>query len=206
MILTHGANSLKVEDDSKVTIGGRDYPVVKIGNQLWLAENLDYKFDGLVFNPPDWDSTSSNGCYFEGGQTPYKPEYGMIYNGYAMKYLNNNRATLLPSGWHVPSKNEFSTLITAVGGTSVAGKKLKSTSGWDSGHGTDDSGFTALPAGARFYYGAWTGADSMTGYWTSTANGNTESYRYKIRGEDDISESTYDNKYGYSIRLVKTVT
>jgi uncharacterized protein (TIGR02145 family) len=129
----------------------------------------------------------------------------MLYNGYAMKYLNDNRATLLPSGWHVPSMDEFGTLITAVGGTSVGGKKLKSTSGWASGNGTDDYGFTALPAGARFYYGAWTGDDVMTGYWTSTINSSTDSYRYKIRGEDDISESIYNNEYGYSIRLVKTL-
>ena len=196
----------KWTDPRYVEIGGRDYLTVKIGNQQWLAENLDYMFDGLVFNPSDWNSTTRNCCYFHGGQTPYKSGYGMLYNGYAMKYLNDNCATLLPSGWHVPSKSEFSTLITAVGGTSVAGKKLKSTSGWASGNGTDDYGFTALPAGALFYYGAWTGDDVMTGYWTSTANGNTKSYRYRIQGGDEINESIYDNKYGYSLRLVKTLS
>jgi len=129
---------------------GKVYKTVKIGEQVWLAENLAYAAEG-------------SGCY--------DVKYGRLYHwDTAMKSC--------PEGWHLPSKEEWQTLFDFVGGMKIAGKKLKATSGWDehdgkSGDGTDDFGFAALPGGygdsdpdsnrwfpsSEGYYGEWWTSD-----------------------------------------------
>lgn len=200
---------------SLVNIGGRDYPFVKIGNQLWLAENLDYKFSyngsTLTINPTRnayyaaaWYYNRDESTY--GIDGPYK--CGLLYNWYAAKYLEDNKATLLPEGWHVPTQDEWGTLITAVGGSSTAGTKLKAldnsvTSNWPSGwNGTNDYEFNALPTG---YYDSE--SSTFIGLGTATAFWNTSeaSYVY-LSTESSPFISYYNNISGFSLRLVKTVT
>ena len=134
---------------STVKIGGRDYPFVQIGNQLWITENLDWKFDGLTFRDGvdgnEMDDTSlEQACYYSYDESTYGVtgnKYGLLYNGSAVRYLNS--ANILPTGWRIPSTSDFNELITFVGEN--PGRKLKSTS-WN---GTDDYGFNAKP------YGFW---------------------------------------------------
>lgn len=213
MILTHGANSLKVEDDSKVTIGGRDYPVVKIGNQLWIAENLDYKFDVNGSQIPIGGSdqpTTPHAWYYNNDEASYGIDgtykCGLMYNWYAADYLEQNKSTLLPDGWHVPSKTEWQTLLTTAGGDSIALPKIKAldnsiTSNWPSQwNGTDDYGFKLLPGGSGF-----SDIGSRTNLWTATVDDS--SYAWLL----DIWSSTigfyisqkYNRKY---LRLVKDST
>ncbi len=126
---------------------GKKYKTVKIGNQTWMAENLNYE-------APDskcYDNNSAN-C----------AKYGRLYDfETAMK--------VCPPGWHLPSKEEYEILDKAVGGEKVAGKKLKSKSGWNNnGNGTDEFGFSALPGGfcysvSFFYYAG------NIGYWWSSS-------------------------------------
>ena len=137
---------------------GRTYKTVTIGAQTWMAENLNYE-------------TASSYCY---GDSPANcTKYGRLYtwaaamdsagtwssNGKGCGYKKTCSPTypvrgVCPEGWHLPSKNEWETLFAAVGGKLVAGSKLKSTSGWyKNGNGTDDFGFSALPAGYRYYIG-----------------------------------------------------
>ena len=110
-----------------VVIGGRTYKTVTIGNQEWLAENLDYKFDGLEIS--DVESLSDViANYYDGDEATYGRygnRYGLLYNWKAVDYIEQNKATLLPSDWHVPTATEWDTLVTTVGGASVAGAKLK---------------------------------------------------------------------------------
>ena len=107
------------------------------------------------------------------------------------------------NGWHVPTTAEWDALANAVGGTGVAGSKLKSSTGWSSGNGTDDFGFAAFPAGNRlsgsFYY-----LDSRAYFWTATENSSTDAY-YRNFGTGASMGSSYNNKtYGaFSVRLVK---
>jgi len=126
-------------DNSYVYSGG----TVKIGNQTWMARNLDR-------------ATTNSVCYNNSADSCAK--YGRLYNW-------NDAKTACPSGWHLPTNAEWDALMTAVGGSSTAGRKLKSTSGWyNNGNGTDDYGFSALPGGhgnsdGNFdyagYYGYW---------------------------------------------------
>lgn len=195
MILTHGANSLKSNEN---IIGGKEYSVTKIGNQIWLAENLVYEFPGLVIGN---ESSASNirACYYDNNKSKYAGN-GLLYTWYAAKYLDDNKSTLIP-GWRVPSANDWSILMNTAGGQSYAGKKLKSTIGWTTGAGTDDYGFNAKPYGRNdagfkdLGYGAY--------FWTSSENGTTLGLYRFLNSADYVS--TYDGSKAnsYSVRLVK---
>ena len=195
--------------DSSVNIGGRDYPIVKIGNQVWLAENLDFKYDVNGSQIPiGLESVSSiepRGNYYYNDETTYGAngnKYGLLYNWPAVKYLNDHRADLIP-GWHVPTADEWNALATAVGGTSVAGTKLKSTTDWSSGAGTDDYGFSTLPAG--YYKLSFIDLGSYAYFWTATENSSKISNAYCRKFSTDASLTSYSlfKDYQFSVRLVK---
>jgi len=105
---------------------GKKYKTVKIGEQIWMAENLNIEMGKSVCYEND-----ENNC----------KKYGRLYDmETAMK--------VCPSGWHLPSKNEWKTLWDFAGGEKIAGNKLKAKSGWESnGNGEDAFGFAALPGG-----------------------------------------------------------
>jgi len=208
MILTHGANSLPRGGSDPDVIGGRKYRTVTIGTQTWLAENLDYKFDGLIIGQsPAANNTELRANYYNNDETTYGVNglnIGLLYNWYAVKYLNDNRDTLMP-GWHVPTRDEWNTLIEFAGGSDSAGKKLKSTTRWlNNGNGTDDYGFTAYPSG---YYQdiSFSNVVSDADYWTitPTTNPNYAYYKYILASNDRVNDSSYIKPFQYSLRLVK---
>lgn len=126
------------------------YDIIKIGNQTWMAENLNYE-------------TKDSHCY-KNKSTNCKM-YGRFYAWDAAQKA-------CPVGWHLPSKKDFEILIKTVGGEDNAGKMLKSTYGWHENHdGTDDFGFNALPTGG--YFGnedGWAFLGSGASFWSSTEN------------------------------------
>jgi uncharacterized protein (TIGR02145 family) len=196
---------------NEVKIGGRWYPYVQIGNQLWITENLDYKFDvngsqipigvnGAPTTPAAWYYNNDEATYGVNGN-----RYGLLYNWYAAKYLDDNKATLLPEGWHVPSTTEWDALATAVGGRSTAGTVLKSTTDWTSGNGTDDFGFAAFPAGSRdlssfLFLGA------LARFWTANESSSSDAYVRFFNASASILSDYYSKDYAHSVRLVKTLT
>ena len=116
----------KTHEKSFVKIGSQKYKTVKIGNQIWMAENLN------------WKSKDSK-CYK--GLSANCKKYGQFYDW-------KEAQTVCPEGWHLPSQWEWESLIDVAGGKDEAGKVLKSKHGWNnSGNGTDLFGFSALPAG-----------------------------------------------------------
>jgi len=130
---------------------GKKYRTVKLGNQTWMAQNLNYPAENSVC----YDNKSGN-C----------SKYGRLYTWDAAK-------NACPAGWHLPSNEEWTALAGHVGGTSVASKKLKSVTGWDDrGNGTDNFEFTALPGG----YGDKRGFHNIRyyGYWWSATESNAE--------------------------------
>jgi len=124
---------------------GQTYRTVKIGNRTWMAENLNFQTE----NSWCYDNNSAN-C----------SKYGRLYTwDAAMKAC--------PSGWRLPSDNDWTALTNAVG--SNAGTKLKSQTGWnDNGNGTDDFGFSALPGGSRSTDGSFDGVGSYGHWWSAT--------------------------------------
>lgn len=186
---TSGSSSSVVpEDPSSVVTGtmtdnrdGQTYKTVKIGDQVWMAENLNFE-------------TDSSFCYNDSAE--YCAKYGRLYVWTAAM-------DACPSDWHLPDLAEWRMLLAAVGGDSIAGTKLKSTSGWNSdGNGTDDFGFTVLPAGG---WGSKDFVGEAAAFWTSEWYDEYDNYAYGIRlYTDTIVRKFYSNKYiGSSVRCVK---
>ena len=176
-------NMLKMSSAAGGTITDVDnnlYNTVKIGTQVWMAENLKTtKYNDGTSIPNVTDNTVWSalitGAYCDYNNTPsISTTYGRMYNGYsvdnniATKVASNGGKNVCPTGWHVPSNAEWITLTSYLGGESVAGGKLKETGTmhWltpNSG-ATNESGFTALAGGRRSYNGCSTSlATTVTG-------------------------------------------
>jgi uncharacterized protein (TIGR02145 family) len=151
------------------------YKTVLIGNQVWMAENLrtkKYNDDSdvtLVTDPTAWKALTSEAyCWYNNDEATNKPLYGAMYNWFAV-----NKGNLCPTGWHVPTDDEWTALTTTLGGESVAGGKLKEdgTTHWLSPNtgATNESGFTALPGGYRYRLnGTFNDVGKLSYWWSST--------------------------------------
>lgn len=184
-------------------IGGRVYNTVIIGGKEWMAENLDFKFSGLAIGQGS-SSSEPRANYYSNNESTYGVngnKYGLLYNWIAVKYLEDHKSELIP-GWHVPTTTEWDALATAVGGSGVAGTKLKSTTGWSSGNGDGSYGFAAFPAGYQSS-GSFDGLGSYAYFWTATEYSSSNAYyRYFDTGAS-MNSYNYDKTYAYSVRLVK---
>ena len=190
-------------------IDGNIYHAVRIGTQTWMLENLKtarYN-DGTaipnVTDDPEWTNiTSPAYCWFNNDNSN-KNKYGALYNWYAV----NDPRGLAPVGWHVPTDAEWTTLITDLGGGSVAGGKLKEigTTHWrePNNEATNETGFTALPAGG--FYGAYGFLDINNGssWWSTTKITNDASWERYISFDSSIDRDTHTNSWGNSIRCIK---
>ena len=203
-----------------IDIPAKDY------SEVWMAENLNYRYLG-----PTADEDSSSFCYDNDPANCTK--YGRLYlwsaamdsagiikgntaNGcgyYSECSLSGTVRGVCPKGWHLPSEAEWSALFTAVGGKSAARTKLKSASGWNSsGNGTDDFGFSALPAGYRYENGSYYGEGKIAYFWSSSFSSSTDNInndyadrRYLYYNNDPPAHDRSNNNEdeGYSVRCLK---
>lgn len=181
---------------------------VTIGNQIWTTTNLNvsrYRNGDIipeVYDPEIWRNLTS-GAYC----TSECDNYTKLYNWYAV----SDPRGLAPEGWHVPSTLEISTLANFLGGASVAGGKMKSTSSaWRVPNiaATNSHGFTALPFGGRLAEAnGWYACDNFGIWWTSTETSATEARYYRVQGTSAVLETSFltpqDKREGYNIRLIK---
>ncbi|HAM11541.1 MAG: hypothetical protein A2X05_09425 [Bacteroidetes bacterium GWE2_41_25] len=187
-------------------IEGNTYKTIEIGTQVWMAENLAAtKFnDGtdifLATNITSWTLATDPAYSWYNNSLV---DYGALYNWYAV-----NSGKLCPAGWHVGTDDEWTTLSTFLGGSIVAGSKLKETGTihWQSPNSgaTNSSGFSALPGGYRYYNGAFN-AVKRYGYWwtsseTTVANGYGRDMYY---GYSNLDRITSDKRSGASVRCIK---
>ena len=200
---------------TSVEIGGRVYPVVQIGNQLWMAENLDWKWSGLNMG---MNSNIQSAVYYNNDASTYGIngyKCGLLYNSHAADYLEANKSTLLPNDWRVPTLADFTTLKNYINDSSNDGYKLsKSGLSWaPNWNGSDDFDFSMIPSGQC----SW---DDVFG-WIFIQIGlqgcfkvlehNYVVNRYNDSGVNNqlrlssISNQTNYQAY-YSIRLVRTIS
>lgn len=202
------------ESGTVTDASGNAYNTVQIGTQCWMKENLNTsKFsDGSVIpriiQNNEWSvreapSYSSINSY-----------YGKLYNQYTISDQRN----VCPDGWHVPTSAEWKVLFDSLGGTSVAGGKLKSTASTDNtvcecgkwhnpnNFATNSSGFTALPGSGRSYTGSSLGEEGKRAmFWTSDpphTDGGVR-YYYITNEYGGVYTNVMNRKYGYSIRCVR---
>ena len=157
------------------TYQGYHYSTVQIGDQCWFGENLRNEFysngDAIPLNETSVYGETDSYCqsYAEGMNACNPAEslshFGRLYTWYAVI----DSAGLCPTGWHVPSDLEWTEMTDFLGGEYAAGPKLKSTSGWfNEGNGTNESGFTGLPAGEHNEIGEFWSAGRLGDWWSST--------------------------------------
>ena len=204
---------------------------VVIGSQIWSKFNLDVTTysDGTpipqVSNPVEWSNlTTGAWCYYN-NDPANGVVYGKLYNWYA---VHDSRG-LAPAGWHIPTDTEWSDLATFLGGEIIAGSKLKedsTTSTWDvsTNYATNQSGFTAVPAGTGYlnYHLAppvvpaapdptladlFKGKTKVTYWWSSTTTGSAASDIVWSRNVNSSSNQLVRNgvikSSALSVRCVK---
>jgi uncharacterized protein (TIGR02145 family) len=191
-------------------IQGNIYKTVKIGNQIWMTENLKTTMynDGTeipkITDAISWSNLTSGGyCWYNNDELTYQYSYGALYNGYSV-----NSGRLCPSGWHVPQIEEWERLREFIGDSTKGGGKLKEagTDHWlTPNKGADNiSGFTALPAGIRYFEGTYASLSYFTGIWSSTETGPTNQWYMSLYfGDATFSINHINKKYGFSVRCIK---
>lgn len=191
-----------------IDANGNSYNSVKLGAQIWMAENLKTtKFkDGstipLATSITIWDALSTPAyCWFNNNEATFKNMYGALYNWYTVDTGN-----LCPAGWHVPNDTEWSTLVTFLGGDGIAGGKLKEvgTTHWFSPNtgATNESGFNALPAGSCFD-GKFAGIGDYGFWWNSTTIPGNNTARSIYYSAELVHKAAYSKNYGFSVRCLK---
>jgi uncharacterized protein (TIGR02145 family) len=181
-------------------IDGNIYKTVKIGTQVWMAENLKtthYRGGNPIPNITDnteWKNLYTGACCDYNNTV--SADYGKLYNSFAVTSAQN----ICPADWHVPSSAEWDALINNLGGTSGAGGKLKEagTAHWASPNtATNESGFTALGGGYRNWDGAYYNLLTMGIWWSSTITYMMGNSSTGVIGMSDNSTS------GHSVRCVR---
>ena len=212
------AQALSPGSDSLVDIDGNVYKTVKIGSQLWMAENLKvtrYRNGEVIPNVTDygqWENLSTGARCAYNNDDGNVATYGLLYNWYAV----NDPRGLAPSGWRVPTDADWKKLEMYLGMSkrdandegfreSPVGDKLKATSGWDdNGNGNNESGFTALPGGYRVDHGTFDGIGSNGGWWSSTELSSTHAwYRGLDYNDSDVLRYYFSKHNGFSVRCVR---
>ena len=198
-------------------VDGRSYDVLTLGSQCWMKQNLQVtKFNDLTLIPIDaGGGLSGYGSSYTGwrdtrtsAMTVYEhdanniPIYGYLYNQYAV----NDPKGLCPSGWHVPTHAEWTTLSTCLGGESVAGEKMKlvGTTYWMPNYDANNcSDFSGYPGGFRRNDGLFYFKAQNAYFWTSTSAKNRalSGTNKELRESNDAN--SYQQNVGLSVRCIK---
>ena len=199
------------------TRDGKTYKIVKIGSQTWFAENLNYAVEGSKCYGEGDTVVLGDGQYYTPKKTLSPDEVQTNCAKYGRLYTWEAALKACPAGTHLPTNEEWATLVDYVGGDSTAGIKLKSSTGWrDKGNGTNDYGFSAIPGGrvdsdGRFDNVGYFDADDI-GYWWNDMEDNDNPAGVIIMNYIDIdnlnkevirSEGDNDETNLFSVRCVK---
>lgn len=207
-------------------IEGNEYKTIEIGTQTWMAENLrttmysDNTAIPLITDGGEWEDLTTPGyCWYDNDEEMYKNIYGAHYNWYAV-----GTGKLCPSGWHVPSDDEWKTMEIHLGMSpedadspasrgSDEGLKIREagSANWDPGGnytGNNVSGFTGLPGGFRWGYdNSIFGGDGVISFWwTSSRLLGYPSHarnRFLFNHHSMIHRDTRDLTSGINVRCLK---
>ena len=210
-----------------IDIEGNVYKTIQIGSksiqstQVWMAENLKTtKYNDGTPIPNTTDNTTwaalTTGAYSDYSNTPSNSTtYGRLYNWYvvdnnaATKVASNGGKNVCPTSWHMPTDAEWTTLTTYLGEESVAGGKLKETgtTHWTTPNtgATNETGFTALPGGYRYYDGPYDGIGVYGYWWSSTEYSTTSDAWFRLMYYDypSIYRNGSFEPFGFSVRCVR---
>lgn len=186
-----------------------DTDSIKIGSQVWLAQDLNLSHfrngDSIpeVEDPQSWKEAGKKGmpawCLYD-DPGPSKRNYHKLYNWYVV----NDQRGLAPVGWHIPSDSEWTVLTSFLGLLNEAGGKMKSTSGWAyNGNGSNESGFTGLPGGFRFDDGPFQEIGRLGFWWSASGMGTKAAVRYLSYVDNHVNTGWPEKGSGYFVRCIK---
>lgn len=209
---------------------GHSYGTALIGGRCWFTENLrtsTYRNGDLIssgLNDSEWNSANygasvvfgegSSLCLAESpdgdpcDESWSLDEYGRLYNWHVVEDARG----LCPSGWHIPSDGEWTTMTDSLGGSIVAGYQMKTDYGWGDGgltiggydgNGNNSSGFAGLPAGMRSPQGVFTGAGTVGAWWSSTLSMGSNVWARLLYASGGVERSAEYEGHGYSIRCIQ---
>ena len=203
-------NSFITDNEYILDIDGNVYVKITIGAESWLNKNLKvtrYNDGSPISNITDnseWGSLSDGAyCWYNNDSSSSKDIYGALYNWHAV-----NTRKLCPAGWHVPTVSEWDALINFLKGEGMAGGKLKEigTTHWTTPNtgATNESGFTALPSGNRYYDGAYYYIGGAGFWWSSTEflsyNAYSRNIYFYIAGVNRYGSA---KNFGLSVRCLR---
>ena len=209
---TNNTTNNNTSSNSSVTsvtdVQGNKYDAVKIGNQTWMKENLKVTKlnDGTEIpevKPNDqWLQTSTPAFSYYNNDVLNDAKYGKLYNWYTV-----NTGKVCPTGWRVPTNEDWNTLSVFLGGDTISGGKMKYlNNNWSNPttQPTNSSGFTGLPGGLRWNNGNFGSETGMGNWWSQSSNStSTASHVFLINYSDMFSKSENFKKAGMSIRCIK---
>jgi len=208
--------TLPISTGTVTDIDGNVYNIVTIGTQAWMKENLKttkYNDGTAIPNITDnnaWATLSTPSyCWYNNDATFYNTTYGALYNWFTVDAASNGGKNVCPTGWHLPSDNEWTILTSYLGGADVAGDKLKETgtTHWlTSNMGvTNETNFTALPGGSRDLPGGTFNYFGYLGYWwSSTEDLTNQAFNMSMYASYNGVYRVKEYKgFGLSIRCIK---
>ncbi len=190
-------------------IDGNAYLTLKIGDQCWMAENLKTtklsEGTGIphITDNTEWENLSSSAYCWYDNNISYKNPYGALYNWFTV-----GTGHLCPTGWHVPTNNEWTILTDYLGGVDVAGiyLKEKGTMHWQSSTGaTNETGFTAVGGGNRgAIFGLFLFMREYGYWWSSTLELSGQAWYRQLRhNTNSVSLFPTDRRMGHSVRCIR---
>ncbi|MDY0143384.1 MAG: FISUMP domain-containing protein [Bacteroidales bacterium] len=186
---------------------GNVYQTVTIGTQVWMAENLRYL--PSVVGPGTGSNTTPYYYVYDYDGTDVNAAKGTSnYSTYGVLYNWTAAVNACPTGWHLPSDDEWTELTDYLGGTGVAGGKLKETgtTHWFSPNtgATNETGFTALPGGYRGGNGAFNGVGGGGSWWSATEYGTGYAWgRGMLYDGSDVGRGNGSKELGFSVRCLR---
>jgi uncharacterized protein (TIGR02145 family) len=189
---------------------GNTYKTVRIGEQTWMAENLKTSefSDGtsipVVSDTTAWSALDTPGlCWYNNKGDSIWEIYGGLYNFYAVA-----SGKLCPAGWHIPSDEDIQTLMNFLGDTLTGGGSLKEegTAHWKPPNtgAVNNTGFTALPAGIRYFEGSYSSLSWFTSFWSSAEYDSSKGWYLSLYYSDAAARlNKASKKDGFSVRCIK---
>jgi uncharacterized protein (TIGR02145 family) len=211
---TSNGSPVGVFQNNVLDVDGNTYKTVKIGTQVWMAENLKTSkySDGStipkITDDTEWQNNTTGAWTYYNSDPANNAKYGKLYNWYAVSKTTNGNKNVCPTDWHVPTDAEWTVLIDYLGGEVVAGGKMKEvgTTNWNSPNtdATNISLFTSLPGGGRDYIGSYVYIGSKGGWWSSTESDTYVAwsrfllYSFSNAGRDDVNKG-----WGLPVRCLR---
>lgn len=195
-----------------VVIGDRTYSVISTPDgRDWIGENLDYAWSGLTVGvDTNIDVSTPKSWYYNNDQETYGwlgRRCGLLYNSYAVEYLEEHKNELLPSGWRVPTSAEWKNLIDSMSNADIKARNVIWEQNWG---GTDTYGFAMLPGGAIKDDG-FTNVDNSQKFGVLATSSfstydDTQYYLQVLSGTRKSAATYRSRKYGLSLRLIRDLT